>query len=195
MEDICYNNFFSKAKFISCFVFKAFLISILFCLLIVLFAATCYYVDLMINVKSGNYKSPLFNSYVIVSKSMMPTINVDDAIFVKREKNNNYKVGDIISFASSDKNYQGLTVTHRIIGKDESSYSYTTKGDNNLVQDDLSVSADDIYGKVMFVIPKLGSVQRFLRKPINFIVYILIPVFFVFIYDGIKIFRVLRFRI
>ena len=33
-------------------------------------------------------KSPLLNAYVIVTESMVPTINVNDAIIVKRVKNN-----------------------------------------------------------------------------------------------------------
>ena len=128
---------------------------------------------------------------------MVPTLNIDDAIFVKREDDSKYKVGDIISFSSTDSNYKGLTITHRIVEKinnGDSDYLYTTKGDNNLIEDESSVMADDIYGKVLFVIPKIGLIQKFLRKPINFIICILVPVVLVILYDGFRIFEALRSR-
>ena len=40
-----------------------------------------YFLDLFINVKTGNYDYPLFSGYVIVSKSMVPTININDVLF------------------------------------------------------------------------------------------------------------------
>lgn len=189
------NSYFYKIKYITYFIIRAFLISVVLTILSFCVLLAIYFGDLLLNVKSGNYKNPIFNGYVIVSQSMVPTINVEDAIVVKRIDNDNYNIGDIISFSSSDDNYKGLTVTHRIVSKEKNnnnSSSYTTKGDNNPIQDKKSVLTDDIYGKVMFIIPRFGYIQKFLSKPINFIICILIPVFVVFIYDGIRIIVALK---
>ena len=189
------NNIFNKIKYLLFFVSKAFLIALFCCFILVLFTIIFYYIDLNLNVKNGNYKNPVFNGYVIVSNSMVPTIDVDDAILVKREKNNSYNIGDIISFSSSDSRYEGLIITHRIVGIDDSNYSFITKGDNNLIQDKSPVLADNIYGKVVFRIPKFGLIQRFLRNPTNFCICILFPVIIVLIYDGFRIYKALKYRI
>ena len=93
---IASKQFLYKVQYLSYFVFRAFLIAI-FCLLVLLgiFFAV-YFGDLFLNVKTGNYSSPIFNGYVIVSQSMVPTININDAIVVKRETNDKYNIGDII---------------------------------------------------------------------------------------------------
>ena len=69
----------------------------------------------------------------------MPTINVNDGVVVQRVlEENSLKVGDVITFSSRDINYEGLTVTHRIVGKQivqSGEFVYRTKGDNNNVED------------------------------------------------------------
>lgn len=192
------NNFFSKIKYLTYFVTRAFLLSIFCSLLLIIVLVGIYFGDFFLNVKSGNYKNPLFNGFIIVSQSMVPTINIDDAILIKREDNDSYKVGDIISFSSSDDNYKGLTVTHRIVSKNKNDFnnsSYITKGDNNPIQDRNSVMTSDIYGKVMFIIPKFGQLQKFLSKPSNFIICILVPVLIVLVYDGFRIALAIKNRV
>lgn len=191
------ENTFDKIKYFTHFVTKAFLIAV-FCFMGVIgILVTVYFADLIFNVSKGNYKNPLFNAYVIVSPSMVPTIKVNDAIFIKREDSSKYAIGDIITFLSSDINYSGLTVTHRVVDKNRASNSkllYTTKGDNNPVIDPTKVPADDIYGKVLFKIPKIGYIQSFLAKPSNFFLCILGPAFLVIVYDLLRIFKMLSNR-
>ena len=137
-------------------------------------------------VKTGNYKFPIFGSYVIVSPSMIPTIKVNDAIIVKRDNNDKYIVGDIISFYSTEYDSRGMVITHRIINKDKKSNNtslYTTKGDNNSIADKNSVNTDNVYGKVLFILPKIGFIKNFLSKPINIILCILIPSSFIIVVD------------
>jgi len=190
------SNLFDKVHYLTHFVMRSFLIAVFCCLLIICVLVACYFGDLFLNVKSGDYKNPLFNAYVIVSPSMVPTISINDAIVVKRVDDDNYDIGDIITFSSEDANYKGLTVTHRIVNKrkvSNASSFYTTKGDNNYVNDPALVATDAIYGKVLFKIPKLGYIQNFLAKPLNFVLCILVPAFLVIIYDlsriGIMMFK------
>lgn len=192
MEKVKYENL-SKFQYLSYFVGRAFLLSI-FCFVgLIALLVVVYFGDLIINLSSGKSNRPLFNSYVIVSQSMVPTININDAIIVKRVDHDNYKIGDIISFSSSDINYKGLTITHRIIDKQSSSDTnsiYTTKGDNNLVADYAGVKTDQIYGRVLFIIPKIGYIHSFFSKPSNFFICLLIPILMIIGYDAFKIARV-----
>lgn len=171
MNKILYNKI-DNFRYLLNFVMKAFLLAIISLMVLVFILFGVYFIDLLVNVKSGNYRNPLFNGYVIVSQSMVPTININDAIVVKRIDNDSYKVGDIISFITNDRRFEGSVVTHRIVNKEYDtavSSIYTTKGDNNLSEDPDSVYTSMINGKVLFKIPKIGYIQSFLSNPINFI--------------------------
>lgn len=175
-----------KIKDIFNLLIKSFVLSFVCFIVFIVVVMAIYYGDLYFNVKSGNYKSPLFNSYVIVSPSMVPTIKVNDAIIVKRDNNDKYIVGDIISFYSTEYDSNGMVITHRIINKDkknEKSSVYTTKGDNNTIADKNNVKTDNVYGKVLFILPKIGFIKNFLSKPLNIILCILVPSLFIIVID------------
>ena len=180
------KKLFSKFRYIFHFVLRAFLIALLCLLLGFGLIVFIYFGDMLIK-----GKSPLFSTYVIVTPSMVPTIKIDDAIIVKRVDNDNYKVGDIITFNSKDANYEGLAVTHRIVDKqtiDKKMSIYTTKGDNNKVIDPVSVKTDNIYGKVLFKVPKVGKIQSFFSHPANYLYCLLVPAIIFILYDVTKIF-------
>jgi signal peptidase I len=184
------DNLFFGTSYLTGIVVKSFLIAILCVVGVSVLLFSCYYVDMFMNLKNGKNDSPLFGAYVIVSPSMVPTIDVNDAIVVKRVDNDKYNIGDIITFNSSDYKYNGLTVTHRIVNKVPAGINnsiYTTKGDNNPIVDPTEVQTNAIYGKVLFRIPKLGYFQNFLSKPSNFFICLLVPALIVLIFDGYKI--------
>lgn len=87
---------------------------------------------------------------VVLSGSMSPALQKGDLIYTVRT--DNYQVGDIISFR-----YRGMSSssTHRIISIDNDG-NYYTKGDNNRVADMSTITYDQIEGKVVSVICKLG---------------------------------------
>ena len=181
---------FYKFRYITYFVVRSLFIAILCLVIGVFFLFSLYFGDLFINVKSGNYKSPLFSGYVIVSPSMVPTIKINDAIFVKREGDDKYSIGDIISFFSTEYDSNGMVITHRIIDKKNqmnNKSKYVTKGDNNSIADRENVYTDNIYGKVLFILPKLGYIQHFLAKPINFILCIVVPALLIIIIDFARV--------
>ena len=183
------KKLFSKFRYMSRFILRAFLIALL-CLLFGFGLLVCIYFGDML-IKGDN---PLFSTYVIVTPSMVPTIKIDDAIVVKRVDNDKYKVGDIITFKSKDSNYEGLAVTHRIVEKhsiSDKTSVYTTKGDNNKVIDPVSVKTDAIYGKVLFKVPYVGKVQDFLSHPANYLYCLLIPAIVFVLYDVMKIFMMI----
>ena len=173
---------------------RSILIAIL-CLMLLLSSLFFIYVgDLLLFSKNHSSKNPLFGTYLIVSPSMVPTIGVNDAIVIKRLDNDQYDVGDIVTFISNDANYKGLLVTHRIVNKESVGSKesiYTTKGDNNYVEDPTYVKTDNIYGKVLFKIPK-GYIKSFFEKPIHYFICLLIPALIFILYDIGRIFKMMK---
>lgn len=158
------------------------------------FIAICWG-DAIYNSSKGFSKNPLFNAYVVITESMVPTINVNDAIVVKRVKDNTLDIGDIITFSSNDMYFKGLTITHRVVGKQlgmDGHYIYRTKGDNNALEDTALVDADSIYGKVVIRLPKVGYIQAFVSSPLGFVISIIIPVLLVIIYEIWRVTRIIK---
>lgn len=73
-----------------------------------------------------------------------------------------YEVGDVIVYSVRG---QKFPIIHRVIKLNEDG-TYQTKGDNNADQlpYELSVSEEQVFGKVAFVIPKLGYFKVILTK-------------------------------
>lgn len=189
------NSFLSKLKYLLCFVAKSlmYVIGLLFVFIVLLFLI--YFVDTIHNKKSNNGKSPLFAAFIIVSPSMVPNINVNDAVVIFRINPKNLKKGDIITFSSGDPNYSGLTVTHRIIGKeltDSGRYVFRTKGDNNNAEDPALVDESKVFGKVFFRIPKLGYIRHLLTTSSGFLILVALPAAAIIIYDVLKLIKKIK---
>lgn len=137
---------------------------------------------------------PIVSAYVIVSPSMVPTINVRDAVIAYRPNAETLKKGDIITFNSTDARYSGLTVTHRILNvtkSEDGQVAFETKGDNNTTPDGSLVLGSNIYGKVFFVVPWLGYLQVFLTTTYGWILLVVLPCFVIIISDMIKLVKTL----
>lgn len=172
---------------------RAMLIAV-FIILLVLFGimGICFF-DSLYNSSKGISKNPLIGTYVVVTESMIPTINVNDAVIIGRVDESNVNIGDIVTFSSTDEYYNGLTITHRVVGKQLSSegkYVYRTKGDNNSLEDTALVNIENIYGKVLFKIPKVGYLKNFISSPSGFVLSIIIPVLLIILYE---IYRIRKF--
>jgi hypothetical protein len=76
-----------------------------------------------------------------------------------------YKVGDIIVYSIPNQN---VPIIHRII-KINSDGTYMTKGDHNsqLLPFEYSVKPEQIHGRVIFIIPKLGYFKVIFTKLIG----------------------------
>ena len=152
-----------------------------------------YVGDIKLRAYKGDYTAPMFNAYVVLSGSMLPTIKVKDVVVTKKIAEEDLDVGDIITFISPDSRFGGISITHRIIDKiyDEKQgiYTYRTQGDNNNVADSVPVSNSNILGKVILKIPKLGFIQDILSSKAGLIIVVLIPCLGILSYDIMKIFR------
>ena len=152
-----------------------------------------YIADIKIRAAKGDYTAPAFNAYVVLSGSMLPTIEIKDVVVTKKIAEDRLEIGDIITFISPDPRFGGISVTHRIIEKiyDETQgvYKYRTQGDNNNVADGTPVSNESILGKVILKIPKLGYIQDILASKGGLIIFVLIPCLAILSYDIMKIFK------
>lgn len=152
-----------------------------------------YVADIKIRAAKGDYSAPVFNAYVVLSGSMLPTIQIKDIVVTKKVPEEELKVGDIITFISPDPRFGGISVTHRIREKyyDDSlgSYSYRTKGDYNNVADSVLVPNSNVLGKVILKIPKLGYLQDILSSKGGLIIVVLIPCLIILSYDIMKVFK------
>ena len=159
-------------------------------------ALLVYVLDIKIRAAKGDYSSPTFNAYVVLTGSMLPEIQVYDVVVTKKVDPSSLEVGDVITFASADTRFLNTIITHRIIKKEydnkTKSYSFQTQGDNNNVADSALVPQNNIYGKVILKIPKLGYLQEFLASDGGWIIVILIPCLTVVSYDVVKLVKGLK---
>ncbi len=164
--------------------------SVLTILILVGIGFVAYYVDLQINASKGFEKPPLVSAYTIVSPSMVPTIDVRDVIITMRTEIEDVKIGDVVTFVSSDPMYNGITITHRVVGFAESSNGekmLRTKGDNNNAEDSALVGESNLLGKVMLIIPFIGYIQEMLSNMFGILIIIVIPCAAIIVYDVVKI--------
>lgn len=158
-----------------------------------------YVADMKIRQSKDDYTPPKYNAYVVLTGSMIPQINIKDVVITKKVEAKELEVGDIITFISSDPRFEGITVTHRItaIGKDKATgeTTYTTKGDNNNVEDTAKAYDYNVLGKVILKIPKLGYLQEFLATQGGWIIVILIPCLLVISYDIVQIIKSIKKKI
>ena len=111
-----------------------------------------------------------YKSFIIISKSMEPTIMTGDAIFIKEVPKEKIKINDIISFHdSSDIN------THRIIEikNERGNINYLTKGDNNKAPDREKVTYDKIEGVYQFKINGFGPVINMIKNKATLIILLI----------------------
>lgn len=127
---------------------------------------------------SGNYKV-----MVVKSGSMEPTIHTGAIVVVKPISD--YKIGDIITFGKTSKTE--VPTTHRVydIKVQGGQPIYITKGDANNGPDGKEITKEDVIGKTLFSIPLIGYAVDFAKKPLGFMLIIVVPAVII-IYDEFR---------
>ena len=155
-----------------------------------------YVLDIKVRSAKGDNSPPKYNAFVVLTGSMLPDIQVYDVVVTKKVAAKTLEEGDVITFASSDSRFLNTIITHRIIkknyDKETNAYTFQTKGDNNNVADSALVNSNNIYGKVIIKIPKLGYLQEFLTTGGGWIMVILLPCLVVISYDIVKLAKSLK---
>ena len=153
-----------------------------------LFAIFIFAVVLLIVVSilpiPGNYKL-----LIVQSGSMEPAIKTGSVVIVKPVEN--YKTDDVITFVDGTKSQ---STTHRVVDTEVVSGKvyYITKGDANNAEDSNKVPEDKIVGKVLTSIPYAGYILAMAKKPIGFILLVVIPCLMIIIEEAGKIRKELK---
>ena len=145
--------------------------------------------------KSGSGDPSFFGirPFSIQTESMEPFFSKGDLIIdVVVKDPSELQVGDVITFWTVIQGERVLN-SHRIIQIDdyENYLSFVTKGDNNSVEDSLTVHQSEIVGKYKTHIPGVGTVIDFLQTGTGFLLVIVIPCALFFIYQLIVFFKAL----
>lgn len=107
-----------------------------------------------------------YRYYTVLTPSMTPTYQVGDVVVVKLTDASNISVGDVITFNPSSESDAYLT--HRVaeVYPDYSGTGITcfrTKGDANDTEDSFLVDESRVIGTVVFHVPKIGYIVRFVQ--------------------------------
>lgn len=102
---------------------------------------------------------------VVLTGSMEPMIFPGDVVLIGKflDVKEVYALaeGDVICF-----NHDGISITHRIIAvetDDAGNLSFQTKGDNNKSADTFMTEPEDLSGRIINVIPKIGAPVLWLK--------------------------------
>ena len=96
-----------------------------------------------------------FQPALVGSGSMEPKMYAGDVVVIAKVPADNIKTGDIIQFRVPE----GVTIMHRVIEvqeTEEGSKTFITKGDANDQPDSEPVSPENVVGKAVLTIPKIG---------------------------------------
>jgi len=100
---------------------------------------------------------------VIPTGSMIPTVYPGDLVIVARTQGADIRTGDIIEYRSYSSQ---INIVHRVIeirGEGQQRY-FITKGDNNDSADSDPVPVQNVHGKVVFNIPRVGWISLWLKS-------------------------------
>lgn len=128
------------------------------------------------SVNNPNKTPDLFGkkAFIIVSGSMIPTIQVGDVVLIQNSTTANE--GEIIAFRKDT-----TVIVHRVIKKmnGNGNVMYQTKGDNNNIPDLELVSTQNMEGVYFNKIPWIGNVLMFLYNNLTYVVVVVILVIIV----------------
>ena len=132
-----------------------------------------------INARSGKATTILGYGFMAVQTgSMTPEYPTGSVIIIKKENPSELKVNDVITFYSSHPDLNSMIVTHRIMeitNDGDGTYSFTTKGDANSINDEYKAESERIIGKVIAKSTFMEKLMNIRQNPAVFLVVILVP--------------------
>ncbi len=116
-----------------------------------------------------------YDSFVIYSGSMEPTVKVGSLLVAKPVAAENLQVGDVIVFRHPES--PNTTITHRIVGirEENGERIFTTKGDASSNPDPREVRLRGRVGKMAYTIPYLGYLVDFIRTKEGALIFLVAP--------------------
>lgn len=127
-------------------------------LMTVILITVCLFFGWLVTCNAVGMDVPRLGSiriYVVRSNSMAPLLLTNDAIFVIETASEKLADGDIITFYAFESD---TIITHRItdVSPTEQGYEYSTKGDNNNVEDSFTTPDSRVIGRYFAKISGFG---------------------------------------
>lgn len=121
---------------------------------------------------------------IVLTDSMYPQIESGDLILCHTAEAEEIVVGDVITFFDPMGNGTSV-VTHRVLSINEDG-SFITKGDNNNVEDQVAVEAEDLIGIYRSRIPGAGNIAMFMQSTAGLVVCVACPIVLLIGWDVIR---------
>ena len=114
-----------------------------------------------------------FKPMVVMSGSMEPALSAGDIAVVRPVDGTQLELGDVITYQSGTK-----LVTHRVVGVNigPSGPSYVLQGDANTVADRVPIDPEMVVGKVIYRIPRVGSIISFANSGMGRMALFALPI-------------------
>lgn len=121
-----------------------------------------------------------YKPFIVLSGSMEPEFYSGDLVLVREAVTSDLKVGDVISYKEGQP-----VITHRIlkVTEEQGTRQFITKGDHNNVSDRNPVTEDQVEGRYLFHVSKLGNFAIFMQTPIGMVIFIACPLVLFILYD------------
>lgn len=162
-------------------------------LVLVLLLAAGVMVLTGINAKSGKATTVLGYGFMAVQTgSMTPEYPVGSVIIIKETDPSKLSKNDVITFYSSHPQLNDMIVTHRIvdvIDDGDGTYSFTTKGDANTINDEYPAEGEKVIGKVLAKSTLMQKLVNLRQNPATFFVLILLPMCVIIAYEVFAIYK------
>lgn len=171
---------------------------VLFLEIVVIIAGISFSIAIMTGAKSSDTKlGKGYNVSVVLTSSMsgkideykIDSFNAGDLVIIKAvsEKDvTELKIGDVVTYLGLVEGNPQF-VTHRIVDKykkdGDSTETIVTRGDAEIKGAEKKYTLDQIQGKVVFVIPKLGYAINWLQQSKNFLFIIVLPLALLLAYN------------
>lgn len=125
-----------------------------------------------------------YSVFKVMTGSMEPTIPVNALLICDSVDIEDVEVGDIVCFESLSQQMRGSVITHRVTEKENLSgyIRLTTRGDANTVKDTLSVTENNLIGRVIWYSEDsniMTDLVSFMSGKIGFLAVIVLPVLLV----------------
>ena len=143
-------------------------------LLILIGTFLCFvYINTKIN--ENKNRTPLISIVTILNNNMEPEIKYADGAIIKRTKKESINKGDLIAYYSPNNLLASLPTICKVekVDKYGDIPLYKVISNNKKISE--TISADDIIGKVIAIIPGLGKIQLFIASKSAILIVLLIP--------------------
>lgn len=149
---------------------------------VVIFIAMIGFVLSVCLQRFSNNKLSIFNyrMFTVISGSMEPKYKIGDVLIAKEIAPEEIKVGDTISYLGNVNSFKDKVVTHQVVGIEtiDGKYYFHSKGLANIVEDPL-VSANQLYGKVIYKCIIISLIYKIVSTNIGFYLFIIIPILYI----------------